>query len=431
MTERDRRDALAYFQRGAAAQKARRLDEAVGHYRAGLRLDPDHPQALSNLASALRDLERDEEALAAGRRAVELQPRSAELQLNLGHLLLHVSDWEGAAAAFEAAAHLKPGWADPLWDLSLARLRQGRLGEGWDLYERRFAANNGLVGPPMPDNRWQGEPLDGRTVAVWCEQGVGDQIRYAACVPDVAGRARRTLLVAEPRLAALFQRSFPEVTAIAGDRINAPEPRAQLLAADFHVAAGSLPRHLRRRIEDFPRHRGYLRADPERTELYRRMLDAQAPQPRVGLCWRSRLAGGRRNRFYARIEELAPILALPGLSFVNLQYDDSAAELAAARTLTANPVVALDDLDLMRDLDGAAALTAGLDLVVTVVTSVADMAGALGVPTILLAHEDYWAMHGTSAVPWYPSCRVALRRHDQSWEPAIAAAVEMVRAAVG
>jgi hypothetical protein len=232
--------------------------------------------------------------------------------------------------------------------------------------------------------------------------------------------------VVEPRLVALFRRSFPTAGVIASDQVNAADARAALLAADYHVAAGSLPRHLRRRIDDFTSDPGYLRADPAQVALFRQRLGAAAPGPRIGLCWRSRVAGGRRNRFYLTVGELAPVLRLPA-TFVNLQYDEATEELNEARRLTDRPVIALDGVDLMRDLDGAAALTAALDLVVTVATSVNDMAGALGVPTVLLTHEDNWAMHGTSGIPWYPAARVALRRHGEGWAPAVERAVALIR----
>jgi tetratricopeptide (TPR) repeat protein len=423
--------ALSHFRLGAAAQKAGRFEKAVQCYRTGLRLDPHQPLAHANLASALRALRRVAEARTAVQRALVLLPAAAELYLNLGHQLLDVSDWRRAGRAFEAARRLRSDWPDPCWNLSLVRLRHGRLAEGWDLHEARFAANNGLIAPPMPPTRWRGEPLCGRTIAIWCEQGLGDQITYASCIPDIATRAQRTLVVVEPRLVSLFQRSFPSAFVIAGDRINEEALRADLLAADFHVAAGSLPRYLRRSLADFPRHEGYLHAAPERLAEMARRLDRHGARVRVGLCWRSRLSGAARDRFYARIEDFAPLLARPDLTFVNLQYDECAVELTAAHMLSANPIIALNDLDLMHDVDGAAALTAAVDLVVSVVTSVADMAGALGRPAVILAHEDYWRMHGTAGIPWYPASRVVVRRQGETWHETIARAANVMDGLLG
>ncbi len=148
------------------------------------------------------------------------------------------------------------------------------------------------------------------------------------------------------------------------------------------MPTGSLGRHLRTAPERFPRDRVLLTPDPARTAEMKRRLDAIAPGPKIGLSWRSRSNGRLRSQFYASVADLEPIVRIPGVTFVNLQYDDCAVELLEIRERFGVTVHAFDDLDLFDDLDGAAALTAALDFVVSANTSVATIAGGVGVPAV-------------------------------------------------
>jgi hypothetical protein len=220
---------------------------------------------------------------------------------------------------------------------------------------------------------------------------------FSSCYADLIARAGHVIIECDPRLVGLFARSFPTATVRAAG--GAPDD------FDVHVAAGSLPLHLRRALADFPARPGWLVPDPGRVASLRARIAALGPGPVVGIAWRSGLITPERAGLYTQLADWGPVFAAPGVRFVNLQYDDCAAELAAAGARFGVTVHRWPDLDLRNDLEGAAALTASLDLVLTAGTSVAEMAGALGVPVWRFGACGEWTALGAAVRPWYPSMR--------------------------
>jgi hypothetical protein len=241
---------------------------------------------------------------------------------------------------------------------------------------------------------------------------------FAGMIPELSAAAAHLTVECEPRLVPLFARSFPGVEII--PRTNPPHPATG--AADLQIPAGSAARWLRGSLArfplSFPAGQGYLRADPERVAHWRERLAALGPGPRVGICWRSALSSGLRARHCTSLPQWGAVLTAPGVHFVNLQYDDCREELAEARGRFGVAIHTLPDIDLKQQIDEVAALTTALDLVVTVGTAPACMAGALGVPVWLLALTsggDCWTM-GQHYCPWFPSMRLYERAWGQPWE---------------
>ncbi len=238
------------------------------------------------------------------------------------------------------------------------------------------------------------------------EQGLGDEILFAGCVQVLKSATADDCALTfecDARLAPLFRRSFAGAT-IRPVRRPAPgekEPPPEKGDAEAWIAAGSLPRLFYPTVEAFPDRRAYLAPDPDAARRWRTWLDGLGQRRKVGLCWRSSQAGGARDRRYARIGDLRPLFALPGLGFVSLQLnmDDAERELAG-KALHEAP-----GLDLRDDIDGVAALIAGLDLVVTVDSWILSLAGALGIDTRFLATQHDWATLGTDRMPWLPAVR--------------------------
>ncbi|MBP2297396.1 tetratricopeptide repeat protein [Azospirillum picis] len=444
---------------GLAALALDRPSQAVAHLRLALRGRPGDPALLGNLALAL---ERADDADAAGLawwrvillapgsgpgwagladlrqrqgrpdaalkgwgRALALEPRRAEWRYNLGNALHAAGRSAEAVDAYRRAAEDDPDLTLATFNRGYAALARGDLAAGWTGLEARFAA-----GRAQPDRRfrippWDGGDPAGRTVLVWREQGVGDELMFSGCYPDLIARAGRVIVECEPRLVALFARSFPRAlvraaTAVAavGDPARGDLATGDPLDADCHVAAGSLPLHLRRHLSDFPAAGGWLRAEEREVERWRGWLAGDTgrrpsgedgwgdpPMLSIGICWRSGLRGAMRDANYTTLDRWAPILTLPGLRLVNLQYDDCDAELAEAEARF-GVTIRRPPLDLRNDLDGAAALTTALDLVVSAGTSVAEMAGALGVPVWRIGPGGDWTALGAGCRPWYPSMRL-------------------------
>lgn len=407
-------------------------EAAVAAHRAAVAADAGLLSGWVNLAAALRRAHRFAEAASALDHARRIGPDRVEVWANLGYVLFRTGDAAGAEAALDKALALVPGYAPALIDLSRIRDAQGRgaearalldrvletdpgnalaranrahlllcdgaLSPGWADYRARFAA-----GQATPDRRfaippWRGEDVAGRRLLVWREQGLGDAILFTGLIGDLQAAGADIVVECDPRLTGLITRSFPGVTA----RAETADPRD----ADFHCAMGDLPGHLRPTLVSFGHTAPWMRADPARVAALAERLSTLPAGLRVGFCWRSRDRGGDRALGYLALRDLLPLLTLPGIVPVNLQYDGAAEEIAALARDTGVQVHAFPDIDLTGDLETAAALIAGLDLVITAATAVGEMAAALGVPVWRFQNGRDWSGLGTAIRPWYPAMRL-------------------------
>ncbi len=428
--------AMAHYNLGNALVADRQYDEAIHAYRQAISLDPSYTPAHINLAGALHADDQIEEALEAIEAALVQAPHHRSAKINRGNILKSLVRLEEAEAqyrellaeekndaevmdllgtslqgqarldeaisTYRAAIKLNPKMQIIRGDLSTALLANGQIREGWQHYDARFGKEAKLVFQrKVGKAKWTGENLAGKTILVWREQGIGDDIRFASCYPDLMARVARDggrlIIETDPRLITLYARSFPGATVRAEGSLTEGE------IIDYDIAAGSLPAIFRNEITDFPAENSFLRPNEARQAAYRAELDKRGPGLKVGLAWRSRDMAAGRQRFYTKLPDWAALFNRDDLHLVNLQYDNAKEEIAHANeTLGAN-IHVVADLDLMNDLDGAAALTASLDLVISASTSVADMAGALGIPTYTYGAYRHPMCLGTDVFPWYPS----------------------------
>lgn len=417
---------------GNALAKRDKPEEALENYRRAMQIQPDNALILSNMGALLEGRGRVEEAVGCYRRAIELDGRIAATYSNLGAAVKKLGRLDEALNFYEQAIQLQPASAQAHWNRSLALLAAGRLEEGWQEYEWGWTSKGRQPVRPFPQPRWEGQPLEGKTVLVHGEQGVGDEIIFASMLPDLIARGARLVVECDPRLVDLFERSFDATEAV--PRSDPPHPRALSGNIDYYSPAGSLARFLRPGVSSFPAHTGYLKADPRRRAEYGNRLRGFGPGWKVGICWRSKMRTPTRSLEYTTIDMWGPILQVPGVDFVNLQYDECRREIDQVRELFGVQIHAFDDVDLMNDLDGAAALTDALDLVITAATAVATTAGALGksVWQYQFVASGDWLTFGTDKIPWFPSTRRFDRRPEQDWEEVIAqVGAELSRLAEG
>lgn len=376
---------------------------------------PLSAKALDAQGSCFYLLGRFDEAVHAARQAVVVAPDCAAYPFNLGNALGACQDRQGAEAAYLTALALEPGYAEAHVALAGVRLATGRLAEGWpdlDWHWRQPMSFQGIR--PFPQREWKGEDLAGKTLLVWMEQGLGDEIEYANMLGDAIARARHVVIECEIRLATIFSRSFPEAEVVARQR---PLP-ARLLQADidYQINAGSMLPFLRPTLADFPQSGGFLRAEPGAVAHWRARLASLGAGRRVGFSWRSKLQTRMRSFHYSSLDDWGALFALPGIVWVNLQYDQCEDELKETEARFGVTVHRFPELDLMNDLEGAAALTAALDLVISPANSVTMMAGALGVPTwMALFDAQNWHRLGTSGHAFLPSVRVFPRVLPDTW----------------
>lgn len=415
---------------------------------------PDSAEASASLARALREQHRYGEAIEVLRGAIMAHPDSPDLWTDLGVTRVQQGEPASALDFFDEALRLEPGFGRALYyraharaDLgdhagacadyeaaltapgldeadhvrirlaeALSRLAIGDLRTGWRLYRARLSPLSGrrerFEVPGRPYDFAEGTAgLEGQSLLLVAEQGLGDEILFAGMIPDVIealGPRGRLALAVEPRLVSLFARSFPAAEVAAHQTRNvdgAPVRTVPGLALQptFWAPFAAPAEALRPSADRFPEQPGFLKPDPARVAHWRQAL-ATRPGRKVGLLWTSAKLVGERQRLFAPFEAWRPVLQTPGVTFVNLQYGDCARELAWARAELGVDILQ-PDLDLKDDLDDVAALAAALDLTIGFSNASFNLAGAVGAPAWLIAAHRAWTLLGTDRYPWYPQAR--------------------------
>ncbi len=387
---------------------------------------PDDVDALNLLgllhARELADFQRAEDLL---RRALALAPGNSDATANLGWALAESGRYAEGLALLDGVLAVQPGDAEVRIMRALIELKRGNYARGWQDYRARLAT--GLF-----DRReyrypaWEDQSLSGKRVLVYAEQGLGDQIMFASCLPDLLAEVAGCVLDCSPRLVGLFARSFPEVTVLATPQSQAaPEPGGIVDPIDFQLPIGELGRRFRATPEAFPARPRFLRADPDRAARYRSRLDALGTGLKVGLSWRG---GSGKTRGAARSLDLAALsAALDGVPahWISLQYAATDQEIAAARAVG---FIVHHWQHAIADYEETAALVEGLDVVVSVCTSVVHLAGALGRPTLVMvpAVADWRFGDQGERMPWHPTARLLRQSRQGDWGPVL----DSVRAAL-
>lgn len=399
---------------GLACRDLGRLDEAAQTLERAAEAEPDRAAAWVNLATVHQDQGLMEEARAALMRAVAAAPDDASVKLAHATFLARVGDVEAADRELAAVLGVSPRDAEANLAQAHLDLARGRYAEGWDRYEARLhAAQSPRRRFPLPE--WDGAEPAGRTIMVYAEQGLGDTIMFASCVPELMRRAAGVAMHCEDRLWPLMQRSFPGLVrydATVRERVDA------------YAAIGSLPRLYRRSEADFPRHEGYLRAAPDAQERAAGALGALGSGLKVGIAWRGGLPSTGKVTRSLSLDDLAPLLRAHGVDWISLQHGDTEAEIADFHDRSGIRLHRLEGVE--RDLDAAAAAICALDLVVTVCSSIVHLAGALGKATWVLApHVPAWRyrLEG-EAMPWYPAATLLRQPSPGAWQPVIDLALQ-------
>ena len=390
-----------------------RAAEARASYREALYLRPDYPEAHNNLGNALLDLGRPAEAEASYREALRLRPNYPEAYNNLGNALRDLGRPVEAEASYREALRLRPNYPDAHNNLGHALLLVGRFEEGWKECEWRWKTKDmsgGVRNFSAP--LWNGELIGDRVILLHAEQDLGDTLQLCRYVPLIASSAG-VILEVQPPLVRLLSR-LPGITKIVARGDSLP-------SFDLHCPLLSLPRAFDTTLDTIPNMTPYLSADPELAARWRKRL-ASVDGLRVGLVW----AGGQRpdpplaavdRRRSITLDMMASFDEIPGVSFFSLQKDAPSAGSAHPP-----PGRALHDFTAdLYDFADTAALVANLDLVISIDTAVAHLAGALGKPVWLLNRFDTdwrWLLARDDS-PWYPTLRQFRQSAPGDWNNVI------------
>ena len=423
----DPRDFNALHLLGTIAVQRGDAEDCVALYDRALAIVPGHAEAHGNRGIAWRMLGQPALALEDYGRAIEADPRSFNALTLRGVLFAALGRESEARADYERALALNPRHAPAIYNRGLLDLAQGRYAAGFNAYELRFSTT-----PPTSIHRSFGLPRlrpedlgSGRRVAIWREQGLGDQILFSTLLPELAARGVQPVVDADPRLLATFRRSLPQVEFVP------PDASAKAFAScALELPLGSLPWLLRRDAASFARQpRALLRADPDRVAALRARPGLASA---VAISWRSFQV--RQRRLFAEVKSM-PLeafarLAAAGRALLDLQYGEVDAERAEFDARHPNARMALD-ADLYNDIESVLAAIEASAAVVTTSNVTAHFAGALGKRTFLLylgpPPFHYWAPRDGRS-PWYPSVEILADARWTSWDEALDAAVRRLEA---
>jgi tetratricopeptide (TPR) repeat protein len=390
---------------GIAHYEIKDYVEAADCYRRAIALNPGFAQAHSNLGNALYAIKQFDEAAAAYRRAIAIDPDFADAWANLGTTLHHAGQFDEAMPALRRALALDPAHANARSGLGILLLMRGEFGEGWDEYEWRLLSNE-VKGPRFPQKPWQGESLKGRHIYVQAEQGFGDTLQFARYLPMLAERAGAVTFTVHGPLVGLMRANLPDI-AVRNDY-------GAIGSADCEAALVSLPRLFRTRHETIPAQVPYLHAPAEQAARWRQQF-AALKGLKVGIAWSGNPSHVNDFRRSLDLATLAPLLAVAGASFVSLQVGPRAEDLKAGHAAVYDPSAEISDFS------DSAGIVAALDLVITIDSAVAHLAGALGRPTWVLlpiVSDWRWLLEREDS-PWYPTMRLFRQQQDGRWPPVI------------
>ncbi len=399
-----------WTQLGLARHRLKLWNDAAAAYTEALRLSPGDIAILGERSTSLVLARRFAEARADLDTALAAAPERPDLWNNLGFLLLQTGHDAEAEAAFERALTLEPGRSDASYGLSTSLLRRGAYGErAWDMLEHRWGVH--VTRQRRPGPHWMGEAMGDRTLVIDPEQGAGDIImfsRYAA----LAAKRARVMLVAPPYLTRLMASLDGPAEVVS--EADPPPP------FDAHIPLFSLPRAFDTTLATIPSSPAYLSADPHAVAAWRARLSL-VPGLRVGLVWRGSPDFSVTHWRDLPVAALAPLGALPGISFVSLQKP---------RDPAAPAWIAADWTDELQDYADTAALVAALDLVIGCDTGVLHLAGALGKPCWILhrANTDWRWYPKVPTTPWYPSMRQFWQPELGEWDSVIAEVAQALAA---
>jgi len=431
---------------------------------------PSVPALLFNLHSAYAALGLNQKALEVAMRAIQLVPTNADAYNNLGASLHACARQSDAVIAFQTAVDLNPkhytarlnlanaisgddakiiqeieyvvreakgvlserALVGALHNTAFPYLRLGNLEKGWERLEHGFSplidSNRGRRPQRnFTEPRWTGQPLMGKSLLIWREQGLGDEIMFASMLNELRALDGKVILECEPRLVSVFQRSFPEF-----------EVRAELYRSifpfdsphkdfDVQIPLGSLASLYRRKIEDFDRSKPYWVPEPTlRAEYEQRLQAACGQKKRVGLCWRSAVVSPTRSTSYTMLMDWAELLQRDDVCVVNLQYGPCEKELLEVESALGIQIIRWPDTDLQKDLEAVAAIIANLDVVCSVGTAVAQISGAVGTRTLLCADSYNWTSFGTQGYPFQPSMQLVVGEEKSNMKSAVEKTIQYI-----
>ena len=404
---------------GVAAGERNRFDEAERFFRAAIEIDPNHPRAFLNLSVALQAQLKLAEALEAAGRAIEIAPTDSNPPQALGRILMSLNRVPEAIAAYRRALQIAPDDPETHGLLARALLISGDFKRGWAEYEWRWKCPSFNEKPRLfAQPRWTGARAEGKTVLLYHEQGYGDTIQFIRYATVAAERCSSVIVQVPPDLTGLVRRipGIDHVIPLGADRLP---------HFDLHAALMSLPLIFNTTVKTIPAKVPYLWGSGPAANAWKEQMSRDGARLRVGLTWAGRPSHPNDPRRSIGLSELAPLAEVEGVIFYAIQKANP-----NQPPVPFPPGMRLIDCSpRLKDFSDTAALIHNLDLVVTVDTAVAHLAGAMGKPvwTFLPFAADFRWLLDRADTPWYPTMTLLRQKQPGAWDEVIRDAAERLR----
>lgn len=402
----------------SALTNIRDSDRALELSEKAIEVNPDSTEAHTSMGLALLQMDRLNDALVCLQRAEELNPNSSDVQNSIGMIMQYLGRIDEAHSYYNKAIQLKPTSHDARLNRSLLYLSTGNYKEGWSEYDMRiYQASRHNREFPYPF--WDGSSLDGRTILIHAEQGLGDEIMFASCIQDMLDMNGKIILDCSPKLEYIFRRSFPQVTVHGGEQTEDIGWVKEYEPIDMQLPIGSLPKFFRTERSYFPEHRGYLNNDPRVVDAWKRRLDGLGIGTKIGISWEGGTDKTKKARRAVELEKWLPILQQQNFHFISLQYTDCRGDLEQFKQQYGIEIHHWQEA--IDDYEQTAALVEALDLVISVQTAVVHLAGALGqtVWVMVPAIPEWRYGYTGESMPWYPSSKLFRQNEAGDWKDVI------------
>ena len=414
-------NAEAFFGKGITFYKKQRFNDAIMILNKAISLKYNYPEAHNQKGLALGYLQKFDGAIKALKNAISLDPQNPIFHNNLGMLLNDLGKPDEAINALNQAISLKPNYASACLNKSMALLKNQEFEKGFELYEWRFKTDD-YSGKDIQSSKplWNGQK--NKTVFLWSEQGIGDEIMYSSLIPELHKICAKLIVQCDRRLIPLFKRSFNsdihycDGSGIVNDMIY-----------DFHISVGSLPRFFRKSLKKFENtNSGYLFHNNRQTHRLRKKLLSQKKNILVGVSWKtfSTLDGAPSRNI--KLYDIAQALKSPNTQLICLQYGDVIEEINELKEKFRIDMITLPEIDNYKDIDGLASLIMACDKVVSTTNATVHLAGALGADVhVLLPFSSRWIWGLNGSPPsWYKNVLPYRQTKNLEWEPAIKSLVD-------
>jgi tetratricopeptide (TPR) repeat protein len=404
-----------------------------------LKINPLHALAYGLFGITLIKIGENSAARDALKIALKIDPFYLEAKFNLASLEVKDGNIDEAIKLYESLIQIRTNEINsvPLeaikFNLSSLYLSVGKLDIGWEFLEFGFHPHvppeyRRNPGRNFDKKKWNGIIEEDKTILVWREQGVGDEIMYLSCLPELIDSGMRIIVETDERLIPILSRSFPNCS-FRGQQydVYSHDKKPKIEDYDFQIPVGSLPGIFRKTIKSFKNKNPYLIVNENlRSEFQKKINNISLNKLKIGICWRSGYLNPERNFDYTKLIDWGPIFNIKNIDFINLQYSESEQELQEAESLFDVKIIRWQELDLKNDFDSTSALMANLDLVVTVGTAVNPLAASIGIPVYLMAGKG-WPNLGTDFYPWFSNVTCFFPRTTggiTSCIPDVAAAIQ-------